>query len=67
MRDQLVVVAMPLAPAPASAGADDADGGILRVTPLDVLAVISFFYLARLLVRRLLVGAAPTSVAKKQR
>ena len=29
------------------------DGGVLQISPLDILAIFSFFYLANRLVRRL--------------
>ena len=42
------------------------DGGVIRVSPLDVLAVISFFYLCGKLARYLFYGPAPRKATKQQ-
>ena len=42
------------------------DGSILRITPLDILAIFSAFYLAAKLVQRLFRRTAPPVLKKGQ-
>ena len=46
--------------------AAEQDGGVIRVSPFDVLAIISFFYLCGKLARYLYYGPAPRKATKQQ-
>ena len=46
--------------------AEPQEGGVIRVSPFDVLAVIAFFYLCGKLARYLFFGPAPRKATKQQ-